>query len=343
MNPDLYAFARAIMAAHGVSCSAAEFHHAINTVFHDMEAPVYDRLHQRLWENLPRYIGVLAEDILACSDPPAFGLRLLDVGCGTGIATESLLRSDLGRLITAIDGLDTSAAMLQKYEERAKNWPIRPQIREGQLQDLPADSQYDLIVASSVLHHIPDLSGFLAALHQRQAPGGFFIHVQDPNGDYRDDAELLERERQFEMADRKRRPSGPTSAARRIGHRLRRALIGPSPEESYLERTNRMLLERGTISTPLSAQEMWAITDVHIYNQEGISIEQMKRALDGYELVQCRSYAFFGRLWSEISEDSQRDTEDLMVRNAPNGRNVSACWRSLGHRKLAAARRIREN
>src|ERR1035438_5893927 len=83
--------------------------------------------------------------------------------------------------------------MLQQASRRASGWKAPSICHEGLLNTLPPGRQYELIVACSVLHHVPDLSEFLAAVRGLQAAGGLFMHLQDPNGDFLGDPELRQR------------------------------------------------------------------------------------------------------------------------------------------------------
>src|SRR5689334_18584067 len=94
-----------IMGRHGVRCTAEEFHSAVNITFHKLESEQYDELHHDMWESLPRQVSLLAEDCLRGGMPES--IRMLDIGCGTGLATDSLLKSPLGGRIAEIDLLDT--------------------------------------------------------------------------------------------------------------------------------------------------------------------------------------------------------------------------------------------
>ena len=105
-------------------------------------------------------------------------------GVELGLATQCVLGTPLGQAVGSIDLLDTSRAMLARAAERAKDWRLPVQTFEGLVDVLPSDREYDLIVTCSVLHHVPDIAGFLRSVDRLQANGGLFLHAQDPNGDY---------------------------------------------------------------------------------------------------------------------------------------------------------------
>jgi SAM-dependent methyltransferase len=312
------------MDRHGVRCSPEEFHRSVNVVFHDFESEIYDQVHRDMWESLPRQFELLAGDWLR-SDPLApAGIRLLDIGCGTGLASDCLLKTVLGGRIQSIDLLDTSRSMLQQASKRAAGWKTLAVCHEGLLNALPPGKQYELIVTCSVLHHVPDLPEFLAAVSALQTAGGAFLHLQDPNGDFLADPELRRR-----MALASPAPFAEWASRftpRRIAGRIYRELTGKQGQD-YLSKTNRALIEKGVIATPLSVHEIFSITDIHVQDGEGISISSMESWLPDHACLSRRSYGFFGKLWSTLPKGQRRMEEDLIASHALNGLHIGALWR----------------
>ncbi|WCO67256.1 methyltransferase domain-containing protein [Iamia majanohamensis] len=97
------------------------------------------------------------------------GRRILDAGCGTGPLTAAL--RDRGATVT---GIDASAEMLALARQRLG---AEVDLRVVDLRDpLPfADSAFDDVVASLVLHYLEDWAPTLAELHRVLAHGGRLI------------------------------------------------------------------------------------------------------------------------------------------------------------------------
>ena len=79
--------------------------------------------------------------------PPRPGMRVLDVGCGTGAQLQRYL--DAG---CAVAGIDSSPAMLARAEDR-----LGPaaDLRLGDARELPfEDASFDLVTATLVVHEI---------------------------------------------------------------------------------------------------------------------------------------------------------------------------------------------
>ncbi len=97
-------------------------------------------------------------------------MNALDFGAGTGLITLGLLPY-VGRL-TAVDA---SLAMVQVLDEKLKALRIanvQTMARDIGATPLPA-SEFDLIVSSMVLHHLPDVPQTLRHLRSSLRPGGW--------------------------------------------------------------------------------------------------------------------------------------------------------------------------
>ena len=312
-----------IARVHGVTCSPEQFHAAVNVTFHKYESEIYDEIHTDMWESLPQQFALLADDCLR-QDSTGSGWRMLDIGCGTGLASDSIMKSSFRPKISSIDLLDTSTAMLTRASQRASAWDVPVQTFEGVIERLEGIGEYDLVVTCSVLHHVPDLISFLGSVRRLQRAGGIFLHLQDPNGDFMHDPEFVAR---MTRTSKKRLPEWAARLApQRVIGRLVREVTGQQGED-YLSKTNRDLLSAGIIKSPLSVAEIFQITDIHVQDGAGVSIKNMAAWLPEYRLVSHRSYAFFGPLWSTLSPAVKAEEDRLIAARALNGGHVGAAWR----------------
>src|ERR1039457_3760801 len=129
-----------IMDRHGVRCSPEEFHQSVNVLCRYGESEIYDRAHRDMWESLPRQFDLLVGDWLRCDPHATREIRLLHIGCGTGCASDCLLKTAIGDRIKTIDLIDTSRAMLQQASRRASRWKAPSVCHEGLLDSLPPGS-----------------------------------------------------------------------------------------------------------------------------------------------------------------------------------------------------------
>jgi 2-polyprenyl-3-methyl-5-hydroxy-6-metoxy-1,4-benzoquinol methylase len=325
---DPYAPLRPIMQRCGTKLTAEDFHSAVNVTFHGFESEHYDEAHQNMWKSLPVQFDLLAEDALswlAQRNPGSVdSLRMLDIGCGTGLATDCLLKTRLGEKVKHITLLDTSPAMLGRVRQRAAGWGRAFETVEGLLDTSATEPGFDLIITSSVLHHVPDLPAFFAAVTERQRPGGLFLHIQDPNGKPELNPAYQKRRERWEKGQT---PAWlQRLAPERILGRIKREITG-TQGDNYDQQAIRALVEQGTTPLPLTVHEMYRITDIHVNEADGIRIEDIRGMLASYELISTRTYGFFGELESDLPADLQAEERKLAEEHNLDGFHLGAIWR----------------
>jgi SAM-dependent methyltransferase len=102
-------------------------------------------------------------------------LRVLEIGAGHGGFTEPALA--MGCDVTAVDMSGPSV------DELRRRFGTNPKFEsvynpDGTLRDV--DGDYTLLMAVSVIHHIPDYISFLRSASRRISPGGALLTLQDP-------------------------------------------------------------------------------------------------------------------------------------------------------------------
>jgi 2-polyprenyl-6-hydroxyphenyl methylase/3-demethylubiquinone-9 3-methyltransferase len=107
------------------------------------------------------------------------GRRVLDVGCGGGLLTESLARAG-----AQVSGIDLAPGMIEVARLHAAESGLAIDYRvapaEQLAQDLPG--HFEIVTCMEMLEHVPDPAAMLATLARLLCPGGaMFISTLNRN------------------------------------------------------------------------------------------------------------------------------------------------------------------
>jgi len=99
------------------------------------------------------------------------GLRVVDIGCGGGILTETLAKR--GGIVTGIDMTDAplQVARLHAMDQDIKQLTYRQMTAEQLADEEPG--QYDVVTCMEMLEHVPDPASVVAAVNTLLKPGGW--------------------------------------------------------------------------------------------------------------------------------------------------------------------------
>ncbi len=138
-------------------------------LFYKYLSKVYDQINPFIWNEEMRTDAL---SLLDFSDEP----MVLDVGCGTGFATEGLLEK-----VDTVYGLDQSEHQLEKaYAKFGKRSPP-VHFHRGDAERLPfATNSFDIIWSSGSIEYWPDPVRALREFRRVVKPGGQVL-VVGPN------------------------------------------------------------------------------------------------------------------------------------------------------------------
>lgn len=124
------------------------------------------------WDTSPGRVAVAraVAEAIRKSVPLRTDTKAMDFGAGTGLVTLALLPD-----VASVTAVDTSGEMLRVLDEKLKA------LRIGNVNTLLCEigktalpvAEFDLIVSSMVLHHIPDVPQTLGRLRPCLRPGGW--------------------------------------------------------------------------------------------------------------------------------------------------------------------------
>ena len=128
--------------------------------------------HRRLVE----FHTSLVESVYSAAARDSETVRVLDLGAGEGSCAYNFLR--LGATVTAVD---ISEHQLERLQVRCKCFSQRLELRHEDAWDaLQRPDRYEVVVANSFLHHVPDYLALIRRALAHIAMKGQFLSFQDP-------------------------------------------------------------------------------------------------------------------------------------------------------------------
>ena len=134
-------------------------------LFYKYLSQVYDQINPFIWNEEMRDEAIGWLDIEADD-------RVLDIGCGTGFATEGLLTE-----VETVYGLDQSAHQLEKaYAKFGRDGPVK--FHRGDAERLPfKDDTFDVVWSSGSIEYWPNPVDALEECRRIAKPGGKVLIV----------------------------------------------------------------------------------------------------------------------------------------------------------------------
>jgi SAM-dependent methyltransferase len=114
-----------------------------------------------------RWSRLVARDFVDWLEVPA-GRRWLDIGCGTGALSQTILARAAPQALMGVDPSEGFIAHARRVID-----DTRAEFQVGDAQSLPADNQaFDVAVAGLVINFVPDMARAAAEMVRVTRPGG---------------------------------------------------------------------------------------------------------------------------------------------------------------------------
>lgn len=118
--------------------------------FFDKVSPDYDKVHTSHIDGGEDYYRAVAIPITPTEDP----LKVLDIGCGTGLELEEIFDKVPNATVSCVD---LSAKMLEQLQHRFNDSKCKVTVScESYLSFKYPQNEFDYIIASATLHHLLD-------------------------------------------------------------------------------------------------------------------------------------------------------------------------------------------
>lgn len=311
----------------GITQPVRQFITLVSNVYHHFESQLYDDSQLGVYEASHYWHAILNE--IAPELPPS--VHALDLGAGTGFASEQVLKV-LGGRVTRLVCQDLSPDMLAQCRSRIDLLTAHASYVSGDLEALSQGSgRFDLVVTNAMLHHLIDVPAFLENVSRLVRPGGFYVAGHEPSRGFYADEKVSRWTKRYHVWKRLRRVTSTQPYLRRLG-----MITVP---KSLEELTNDKLITMGAIGRPLPQGVIPKLVDIHVpplsqgtpfWGEYGFDAEDLCRNyLEGFELYSLITYLHIKDVRSQM---------DFVWRAID--RRLAEKYPTSGANFLMAARRI---
>jgi SAM-dependent methyltransferase len=257
------------------------------------------------------------------------GGSVMLLGCGSGFAGESsefaaqVIREILSADEWKLDTCDISPLTLSLAQNSLFSTP----------EFAGREQSYDLVIAHSLLHFIPDVTSFFSMLCRLLKPVGGLILGHEPNAGFWQSKECQSAVKELRIA---RRTHG--LVRRLTANHIFRRLTGDNSAERMVDKVNQRLMERNGFARPLTCNEISRLVDVHRPEAipgpfrigfDGFDLEELTRSyLPGFSLFWAGTSAHLGYISpSSLSPEWLRREASLAEKQPLAGSVLNAYWR----------------
>ncbi|MBD1840934.1 class I SAM-dependent methyltransferase [Coleofasciculus sp. FACHB-64] len=242
----------------GVTLNPEEFIRIISNTYHAIEAESYDDTHIEITQFAKPFFK---EVLLQTLDIIPHSFSVLDLGCGTGYALQTLLEICPKSRLHQVMCSDLSSDMVVKAQQNLTAKNITTETFVGTVADLVMWTQpFDMVLTNSVLHHIADIESFLANIASLVKPGGVYVMGHEPSSRFMANPECRAAYERWQTLRTWRRRLWFIDPL--FYKRVLSKWSGHS-QPDILQKTSDKLLRTGVITKPLTPREVRMMVDIH--------------------------------------------------------------------------------
>ena len=255
---------------------------AVNRIFHEEEASLYDKKHAEILKEAKQWKSVL--DGLNIKNKWV-NMRMVDMGTGTGFVP--LILSEYVDASNIIICTDISLKMLETARGKLKMLSSKLHFINCDLELLPfKNHSVNVITMNSVLHHLPNYGKALREMDRILKSKGFILIVHEPN-------RLFFKNNLFLKIYEK-----SLNISRKI-----QILIRKRNSELY-QNVNKRIVREGLIKEPMGSQKIQQIVDIYsptagesIDATKGFIINDLvKEYFVSYNIINYMTYDHLGKI-----------------------------------------------
>ncbi len=302
---------------------------AVNHIFHEIEAPFYDRRHRELREQWP---AAWREMLAALGPAPAGGWRVLAFGCGTGFAAQQVLDGLSPGSVASLTCYDLSPEMVRCCRQKiAARFPQTTFTHD--FSQITASGPYNLLATNALLHHLPEPLETIRGLLPVLSPDAVWATGHEPSCRFYQNPSCVAHLERYRAEQRRRRRWHALRRSIGISSWLKR-LRGRAPSPKAL--TAREAARRGLFQHEPPARLIDRLVDLHVAHSpqeaeagRGFDFQAMATALDGaWRLAWVKTCAFMGPVFEgELPGRWRAACRQLAADFPHDGATFCAVWR----------------
>jgi len=296
----------------------------VNRLYHAAEAETYDSRHPEIFAQLPPIWEEMVQ--LITKDHPDKCWDILDFGCGTGFASQQVLRLLPAGNVRSLTCFDPSPEMLNRCRTKLGLNRARFLTEFPPLQQRPV--RFNLVITNSLLHHLANPLDTIGKLSGLLTHDALWLAGHEPSRRLYENGQCLSMFNRYMKTRKLSRLLSPAAYFNVLGR-----FVGLDTSPASL--AARQAYRRGFFDRKPSVRAITRLVDFHVAHSSsearagrGFDIDELVKSLDGsWELRWFKSYSYIGYVSeSRLSGFYARRYRRLAELFPRDGSNFCSIW-----------------